>query len=144
MTELGQTSGGSEGLTLRAFNAYEDEPPAPRPTLSELEAFLDRVLCDGRYVNSLDRPAEVAMAFGIDLSPDVAAEIVTTPHDKLLHRLYRARFPGTGRPQMFSPDIGIMVWIAVFITIVVVIWVVKWKSPDERVKDRSPNKDRKL
>lgn len=144
MSEIVRSTELSEHVPEQAFGCDGDRLLAPPPPLPELEAFLDKVLCDGRYIGDLHRPTDVARALGVELSPAVAQELATTPPDKLLSRLYRAKFPDAGRPAMVGP--GIVVVIVVVAVILITVVVAQWKEPPraDTIKDRSPDKEKKL
>lgn len=132
--------------------ATSGEPGA----LPELEAFLDAVLCDGRCVHTFqDDPFEAAERLGLVLSPQVVQDLSSTPKDKLLARLWEAKFaPRKGDqknfafPETLSPDVGIVVIVVAIVVIAAIVIIYTVTHPSRRrqgrVTDRSPDRDDKL
>jgi hypothetical protein len=113
------------------------------PPLSEQHLFLDKVLCDGRYLDDFQqRPEEVACLLSIQISPVIAIEISTTPLNQLLPSLYQAKFALQAPPKRTTP-IVILIIIVIIIGIVIVT-VIRRASPGALIKDNSPHKDNKL
>lgn len=112
------------------------------PQLSEQHLFLDKVLCDARYLDDFQqRPEEVAYLLSIPITPIVAKEIAETPLNQLLPSLYQAKF-GLQVPQRRSP-IVILIIIVIIIGIVIVT-VIRRASAGALIRDHSPHKDLKL
>jgi|ERR1700752_517871 len=118
-------------------------PVVKTPPLSEQHLFLDKVLCDGRYLDDFqERPQEVACLLSVPISPIAAQEISVTPLNQLLPRLYQAKFGMQAPPQRRSP-IVILIVVLIFIGIVIVT-VIRRASAGALVRDNSPYKDIKL
>ncbi|MDJ0867092.1 MAG: hypothetical protein QNK03_13365 [Myxococcota bacterium] len=72
----------------------------PPPEFSELEAFLNDVVLDGRFIHEFHRrPAEVARALGRELSPESVEQITGLEPEAALARLYDKRFSIKAMPQ---------------------------------------------
>lgn len=125
--------------------------------LPELEAFVDRVLCDGRYVHTFqNNPDEAAERLGVVLSRELAHELSTTPKGTLMVRLSKAKFRAakTGAQKDFAfpaavdpIDITIITIVVAIVLIGIVAYIYHKQAQPGRqgkVNDNSPHKDAKL
>jgi len=113
------------------------------PQLSGQHLFLDKVLCDARYLDDFQqRPEEVAYLLSIPITPIVAKEIATTPLNQLLPSLYQAKF-GLQVPKRRSP-IVILIFVAIIVIGIVIVTVIRRASAGALIKDNSPHRDTKL
>jgi hypothetical protein len=130
------------------------EPPSVNepPTLSETHLFLDKVLCDGRYLDDFQqKPEAVAQLLCIQISPVAAEEVSNSPRDQLLPKLFEAKF-ALQRPYRHSAvapalAIGIVIVVGVIVIIIgitIVTVIRRDRSPGAAIKDLSPHKDTKL
>ena len=114
------------------------------PQLSEQHIFLDKVLCDGRYLDDFqEKPEEVAYLLNIPITPVIANEVSTTPLNQLLPSLYRAKFAMQVPERRRTTPIVILIIIVIIIGIVIVT-VIRRASAGALIKDYSPHKDIKL
>ena len=113
------------------------------PHLSGPHVFLDKVLCDGRYLEDFQaRPEEVALLLSIPITPMIAKEISTTPLNQLLPSLYQAKFALQVPDRRRSPIVILI--IVVIIIGIVIVTVIRQASAGALIKDNSPHRDIKL
>lgn len=63
------------------------------PEFAEPDAYIDRVIRDGRYIKSFqDDPQQIAGELGMELSPETVSRIVSGDRGELLQSLYDAQF----------------------------------------------------
>ena len=111
------------------------------PPLVGQHLFLDKVLCDGRYLDDFQaRPEEVADLLCVPITPVMANEISTTPLNQFLPSLDQAKF-GLQVPQRRSP---IVILIIVVVIAVVIVLVIRRVAAGALIRDHSPYKDLKL
>ena len=110
--------------------------------------YLDRVVCDGRYVESFqENPRPVAGNLGLDLSQDAVGLICSRDPDDLLNDLYKHRFaPEAVRPHPYiihnapNADLGATVLIGILAGTVVTgiaAMVIFWGKSSKKVEDKS-------
>ncbi len=108
--------------------------------------FLDRVVCDGRFVHEVQGdPRRVARALGVHLTDPQVQELSLRPMPVLVSTAFVARF-GTRPegPMWLSPDVGILIGI-VLVAFGVVVWIiVQGKDKMRSSTDHSPYADQKL
>jgi hypothetical protein len=128
-------------------------PDAHAIALSGTDAFLHRVLIDGRFIREFhDRPMEVAPLLGISLTPVEAAKVATMSLEHLLQRLFETRFKvdsvGSrvdGTMQLMGPGtIVIVIVVAAIVCIVVITWTVTRDRARRPPKDNSSLANSKL
>ena len=130
--------------------------PTPESSLlsPEAAAFLDAVVCDGRYVFDVsERPIEVAQALDLDITPAAAEQVASRPLEQLAPALWESKFLAHDPNQMNSPAFVVLVTpvgpaIAIGVVIGVVVGVVvvrsKAKSAKFAIVDNSAHKNDKL
>ena len=129
------------------------EPPIVNdaPSLSETQVFLDKVVCDGRYLDDFgERPEAVAQYLCIQISPAVVEEVSNTPREQLFVKLFEAKFAlqRPFRPQSAAPAlaIGIVIVVGAIVIIIgiTIVTVIRRNRASAAIKDFSPHKDMKL
>jgi len=121
------------------------------PALSETQVFLDKVVCDGRYLDDFNhRPDAVAQCLCIQISPAVVDEVSNVPRDQLFANLFEAKFAlqRPYRPSAAAPAlaIGIVIVVGAIVIIIAItiVTVIRRDRTGATIRDLSPYKDTKL
>ena len=129
--------------------------PALEPTVlsADATAFLDAVVCDGRYVfNVNERPIDVAEALDLEITPDVAEQVASKPLEDLAPALWESKLLAHDPSRMNAAALAALVvpvgpGVAALIVVGVVVGVVVVRTRRSKrlaIVDNSAHKDYKL
>ena len=128
---------------------------SPEPTVlsADAAAFLDAVVCDGRYVFDVnDRPADVAAALGLEITPEVAEQVASKPLEQLAPALWESKLLAHDPNRMNAAALAALVvpvgpGVAALIVVGVVVGVVVVRTRRSKrlaIVDNSPYQNDKL